>query len=336
MVITKKRPGLKLILIIHLILIEFICSSCAPKSKRRQVDDQGQDRLKGSAPTIPLISFEPETPWQQREKKCKNYKGALKSTCMNDTLGLEKYLYYASEEESVNMPNKLGWTALMWAAKNGQAQNLKLLLEHPSIDLSLTDKTGLNALIYAASVSGRDQMTEKILAHPEAKYLNLNHQDIWKDSALMLNIKNQNKLAFAALLKRKAKVNDQVSLVEVVKMEQLEFLHLLRDYNVDVNAPNRQGQLAIVEAALNKSTDLMAFLIDAMKANYNKVDKHHKMTAVMLAASVGKYKMVKYLSIRKDLNLSYRHPQSKWSALDYAQNQGHKQIAELLKSLGAP
>jgi ankyrin repeat protein len=72
-----------------------------------------------------------------------------------------------------NLKNSSGFTALIWASREGHAQVVQALLSHPNIDPNLQNRWGRTALIWA-TILNCSQAVLELLKHPS---IDLNLKD---------------------------------------------------------------------------------------------------------------------------------------------------------------
>jgi ankyrin repeat protein len=69
------------------------------------------------------------------------------------------------ENFDATLQSEDGFTALIWAVKNGSADAVRVHIPRAEIDINLADKYGNTALIYAAS-GGYGQIFDLLLSRP--------------------------------------------------------------------------------------------------------------------------------------------------------------------------
>jgi ankyrin repeat protein len=137
---------------------------------------------------------------------------------------------------NVNLQNRVGWTALMIASRYSNTDStentVKMLLEHPKIDVNLQNKNGWTALMIASRTSNTDstEKTVKMLLEHPNIDVNLQKKDSW--SALMIA----------------SRYSNTDSTEKTVKI-------LLEHPNIDVNLRNNNNYSALMIASKYSNTD---------------------------------------------------------------------------------
>jgi hypothetical protein len=130
-------------------------------------------------------------------------------------------------------------------------------------------------------------------------------------------------------------VDDITPLIAATIMNRQKVVELLINANADVNAKDRAGWTALIHfASSNDSLDLGNALIKA-NADINVRDKLGT-TALIVAAVKGNIDFVKILvEAGADLNAAAKMTGEPFTAMQAAEREGHKEVAEFLKKCGA-
>ena len=137
---------------------------------------------------------------------------------------------------NVNLQSEYGWSALMSASgetnTDSTEETVKMLLEHPNIDVNLQNEQGYTALTHACRYSNTDSTEKTVKILLEHPNIDVNLQDIDGWSALMLA----------------SKYSNTDSTEETVKM-------LLEHSNIDVNLQDIGGWSALMMASRYSNAD---------------------------------------------------------------------------------
>jgi ankyrin repeat protein/beta-lactamase regulating signal transducer with metallopeptidase domain len=199
-------------------------------------------------------------------------------------------------ESDVNAGTPVGWTALMEAAKKGNAEIVKLLLEHGA-DLESRSKEGRTAL-WIAVYYGNSEVIKVLLAHN----VDINTKDNDGYTPLIAAI-----------------INNQTDAADV----------LLAD-GVDINISTFKGETALTIAVAKKSS--IAYRLIDKGAPINKTDNTGQ-SPLLLALKNGWIDMASRL-VEKDADVNFKSPEGD-IPLFYAIRQRQILLAKLLIKHGA-
>ena len=141
-------------------------------------------------------------------------------------------------EFDMNTEGKNGWTALMYASRDGHTEIVELLLRVEGIDFNAKDKNGYTALM-SASYNGHTEIVELLL---RVEGIDVNTKDKDGDTALRLAASNGH--------------------TEIVKL-------LLGVKGIDVNAKNNDGWTILMSASYNGHTEIVELLLDVKRIDVN-------------------------------------------------------------------
>lgn len=206
----------------------------------------------------------------------------------------------------INVQDKFGSTALMWAASLGHENIVKLLLNDRTIGVNAQDVDGQTALIVAAR-RGHINIVKLLLSHPD------------------IDVNVQNKKDYSALLMavESGKGNDAI-----VKI-------LLAVPGINVNAPNFEGFTALISAAFYDYENIVKLLLQNPTINVNMQTKivygpshfHWQgYTALIVAAQKGFESIVKLL-IEAHANANIKNAEGKTALM---QAVWHENLVKLL------
>ena len=257
-----------------------------------------------------------------------------------------------------------GDTALMWATRTGQTRAMKRLLEKGA-KVNVTDRRGRTALMWAAlkcrhadvvtyllkegaQIDAKDEDGETALimaakrGHTKAvqslleKGAKVNVVNIYSKTALMWAALKNHADVVTYLLKKGAQVDakdedGETALIIAANSGHVDVVQSLIEKGAEVNAKNDCKETALIKAANSGHVDVMQFLID--KGADINAKNIHKETALIIAANSGHIDVVQFL-IEKDADVNAKD-NYKGTALIKAARRGHVDIVKLLLEKGA-
>ncbi|TFB05969.1 Ankyrin-1 [Trichoderma ghanense] len=171
-----------------------------------------------------------------------------------------------------NLTRALPLSPLSLAAKEGDTERVKRLLENPDADVNAVDDDGNTPLTHAAR-EGHIEIVKMML-----------------EDKNKLNADNYQRAFFAAAAANRWSYHDPVPILEL----------LLATFNIDVNATDENSFTALHLAACNRRTGTVEFLLEIDGIDINKKDKSG-LTALGRALAAGNGYVVGLLLPRKDL-----------------------------------
>ncbi|MCK4319689.1 ankyrin repeat domain-containing protein [Candidatus Micrarchaeota archaeon] len=154
----------------------------------------------------------------------------LKSAKIGSNIGIKYALLIGAD---VNAEDKDGWTALMWAAKKGYAETVKLLIEKEA-DVNAKDSYNTTTLMLASD-NGYLKIAELLIE--KGVDVNAKNEDGW--TALILAARYKHIEMAELLIKKEADVNakdnlDGTVLTHAAYTENTEIAELLIENRADV------------------------------------------------------------------------------------------------------
>ena len=149
----------------------------------------------------------------------------------------------------VNLQDKDGWTALMWAARFGKTDCVKLLIKN-NTDVNLQDEAGWTALIFAA-INDHTETVKTLI-----------------DNGADIDLQDE---------------DGRTTLILAAFKGHTETVKTLLDNNVDVNLQDNGGNTALMFAAYYGKTECVKLLIK----NGSLVDIHDNGNETALNHSCG-------------------------------------------------
>lgn len=271
-----------------------------------------------------------------------NVKGSLGFTVLmfmplvTDTEDIVKLLLQKTID--INAQNDSGWSTLMYAARNNRPQILKQLLAVTGININAQNNKGDTALMLAALVGHRDII--KILLNTPAIDLNIKNKE--GKTALMI-AQEENQTDAAELIKKKidqsSKISDDKKESSYDKEELIEqWCDAARNGNliemraligkVDINAIDKSGGTALMNAAINSRGDIIKYLLQVPGIDVNIRDKKENFTALIFASFLASAEIVKLLlQAAVDINAQKKDG---WTALMFASRNDRLETVKLL------
>ena len=205
---------------------------------------------------------------------------------------------------NINQSDCMGFTALMWAARQGNEEVVKLLLALRDVNANKPDKDG-DTPLWRASFHGHQGVVKLLLARSD---VNANKRDNDGETPLWRASCNGHEEVVKLLLARKdVKVNKsdkdgQTPLwtasfyghEEVVKL-------LLAHKDVKADKPDKDGETPLWTASSHGHEGVVKLLLARNDVNASKPDKYGR-TPLHLASSNGHEGVVKLLLARNDAN----------------------------------
>ena len=200
-------------------------------------------------------------------------------------------------------------TALMFAARAGNARAVKTLIEHKA-NVTHTDNHGRNALFYAI-----ENDTPELIDILIGNGIDVNQTNNQGNTALTYACKQEyttsiDKIA-SKLIAHNANVNLQningwTALMHAIKNRYYKTADILLKSDADVNLKGRNGATAVILTMQNEEYDFVATLV-ANGANVNETDDQW-LSLLMYAIGAGKIECVNAL-IRRGLNINAQDKQ---------------------------
>ncbi len=204
----------------------------------------------------------------------------------------------------IDQRNEGGYTALHIAAKMGNIETVKLLLEDPNIHPNEKDEYG-NTALHLATIKG----------NIEAIKLLLNYYALAKSYSNRENNDGNTALHFATI------------------KENIEAVRLLLARDADVNKKNKNGDTAFHLAICTSNKDLLdSFLSQKNGINLDKCN-NEGYSAFHLAALYGNTEIMESLLRYDDFGLNKKNRDG-LTPLDIAINYSNKDMVELLVNRG--
>ncbi|KAH6903950.1 ankyrin repeat-containing domain protein, partial [Coprinopsis sp. MPI-PUGE-AT-0042] len=215
--------------------------------------------------------------------------------------GLEDFIPPAALRRSPNAQTSIyKRSPLMLAVQRGHPASANALLSLPGIDVNLSDRYGLNALMHVA----HHDHIECVQALVEAPGIDINAVD----------------------------EDGMTALIHAVQMGQTEAAKILLGLpGIDVNAADREfkGWTALIHAAWEGQTEVVKLLLGVPGIRINAVDEAG-CSALIHAVREGSTEVVKLLLKAPGIDVNAASTLDGHTALSLAMRRGHREIVDLL------
>jgi len=231
----------------------------------------------------------------------------------------------------INQSDCMGFTALMWAARQGSEEVVKLLLARNDINADKPDKDGITPL-WRASDNGHEGVVKLLLAR---NHIDADKPDNYGRSPLWRASQSGHEGVVKLLLARndvnpdKLNGHGQTPLWCASRIGHEGVVKLLltrRDVNAD--KPDRDGETPLWCASLNGHDGVVGLLLARDDVNADKPATRGK-TPLWCASYGGHEGVVKLLLARNDVNPDRPDRYGK-SLLWWASRNGHEGVVKLL------
>jgi len=216
---------------------------------------------------------------------------------------VQRLLKYDHSVQSINAQDKKRWTPLMFAARKGYEDSMKLLLESNAA-INLLSELGNNALMLA-SRGGHENCVKYLI---ENSAIELNTINIDGDTALIM-----------------ATSENHASCVKV----------LLKYKSIDVNIRNKENKTALAISVQSEYEGCTQLLLDHPNILVNTRIQDEGRTPLIIASIFGCERSVRQLLQHKDILINKSCRDHCRTALEYANEAGNTRCAQLLIEHGA-
>ena len=235
--------------------------------------------------------------------------------------------FLLSKDPDINFQNNNGWTALMFASRNGHHQVVELLLSKDP-DINIQNNDGVTALM-TASGNGHHQVVELLLSKDPD--INIQNNDGW--TVLMDTSSNGHHQVVELLLSKNPNINiqnnyDWTALMYASHNGHHQVVELLLSKDSNINIQNNYDWTALMLASRNGHHQVVELLL-SKDPNIN-IQSNNGWTALMLASHNGYHQVVELL-LSKDPDINIQDNDG-WTVLIVASCYGHYQVVELLLS----
>ena len=232
----------------------------------------------------------------------------------------------------VDRRDSLGYTPLIWAAKNNNREVCEVLLELGGEDPNIGNNIGWAPLLMA-STTGHESIVKLLL---ERKEVNPDSSNGHGSTPLLLAAQYGHQSIVKLLLERKevnpnSRDNDGDMPLSVASKYGHESIVkvLLERKEVNPDPSNKADKTPLYWAARNGHEGIVKLLLKREEVNPDSSNGHGS-TPLLLAAQYGHQSIVKLLLERKEVNANSRDNDGD-TPLTVASKYGHKSIVKLLQ-----
>lgn len=208
----------------------------------------------------------------------------------------------------INIKNLSDYTAFDMAIFSKNEEIIKLLLIYCDIDVNCTDMLLENILMDFVKLN-LTKSVEFILNEID----DINTQNLFGESALMLAVYSKNIEIFKLLLTRNdidvnlKDMNGNTAFMLASYEGHIEMIKtFLEKYNIDINLQNRIGDTALMMASSGGYIEIVKILLKKYNIDINLQNRNCN-TAFILATSKGYTEIVRMLLKRSDLNINLQN-----------------------------
>ena len=183
---------------------------------------------------------------------------------------LRKFLAQSGVDVNAKDATRTGCTALMYAARQGSSQCLKVLLD-AGADVNVKNNVGYTALWYALDSAFEDCTDILLDAGADVSVADSSMSKLLTKAVVV-----ENDRIVTLLLDAGADVNEghYKPLIHAVLQSNQQYMKLLLDAGADVNAMDREGRTALLSLSLESRCPLKyAKLLLKAGANVNKTNE---------------------------------------------------------------
>ena len=239
----------------------------------------------------------------------KRWKGKMFKACKSGKAQVVELLIKRcnAEESGLNIKDKNGWTAFMWACRNGHKDVVKLLLDNSErIDLNARTNNGKTAFMWAC-YKGHKDVIQLILAYSD-RNIDFNASNIYGNTAFTWACQFGDK--------------------DVVKL-LLEHL----DQNIELNARSSEEWTAFILKNIATSVLVQCLLVsEPWKVLAENVLMKRWKGKMFRACEIGETKVVQLLLERcnpEECGLNIKDEKERTAFMAACRN-GHKDVVQLL------
>ncbi len=229
----------------------------------------------------------------------------------------------------INIRDSLGWSALMRAAQERNTEIVELLLEKPNIDVNTKNHDGSTALTIAA-LNGYKEIVKMLLRHPN---INVNLQNIDGFTALMNSILSFDNVGTQGMNETQVFMLELNKLlykdIKSTQQDRRKIVELLlKRPNIEVNTKDSSGDAALSLAVKANDIGTVELLLKHPKININ-TQNNTGHTPLMIASAGGREEIVNSLLKHPNIDVNVKCKNGA-TALMYAIARERNKIVELL------
>ena len=192
----------------------------------------------------------------------------------------------------------VGYSSLHYACESGELDVVKMLVR-AGAGVRATDDEGFTCLHFAVC-HGHTDIVRYLVGLPE---VDVNHQNVTNNTALHYPVMN----------------------------EDTDMMQVLIDAGADVDTQRNDGYTPLHSACASGSLDVVKMLVEAGAGV--RTTANGGCTCLILAARFGHTETVRYLVGLPEVELNHRDTIYNYTALQYAVEEDHKDIAQVLRDV---
>ncbi|KAH0562831.1 hypothetical protein GP486_002538 [Trichoglossum hirsutum] len=238
-----------------------------------------------------------------------------------------------------NAKDAFNQTPLLWAARNGHLEVVKLLLDKGGVDLDSKDtRYGRTPLSWAAE-DGHGEVVKLLLGR---RGVDPDSKDTRYDNMGMTPLSRAAESGHGKVVKLllskdgvdpnfKDHLSNRTPLSWAAEYGQREVVKLLLDENrVDPDPRDGPNRTPLSWAAWNGHVEVVKLLLDRSGVDPDSRDSEHGRTPLSWAAEYGHIEVVKLLLDKSRVGLNFKDTEHGWTPLWWASENQHREVVKLL------
>ena len=201
---------------------------------------------------------------------CGRGRSALHRACQMGHVQVVRELTYSKKDIAINAPDACfsGWSALKWAAEEGNEANFETLLSRADIDVNYASPDdGGRTVLHTVSSNGLTKIVEILLSHPD---IMIDIPTTYGSTPLILASSYGHIGVLELLLAKAAQIefrddNGGTALLRAVDEDKVGSVRLLMENGAHYLSKDRLGRTILHGAAVNGSSSSLRYLLEVGK-----------------------------------------------------------------------